>query len=230
MSETHSPHPLLPLLSKVSYFAHLDESIRGEIARLAVRRAYRSEEVIFWEGDPCQGLYLVETGWLKVFKLSPAGREQVLHFLGPGETFNALSVFTDAPNPATVMALEPSTIWLIRRETMLKLLETHPPIARVVIQDLAGRLLHMMSLVEDISLRPVEGRLARFLLEQAEAQTVHRRRWATQAEMASRLGTVPDVFNRALRKLVEAGLIEVSRHQIRILDPNGLEMIAKGLE
>lgn len=78
---------------------------------------------------------------------------------------------------------------------------THPPLARRVIQDLAGRLLHVMSRIEDIFLRLVEGRLARFLLEQAEAQTVHRRRWATQAEMAFRLGTVPDVFNRALRKL-----------------------------
>ncbi|MCB9135858.1 MAG: Crp/Fnr family transcriptional regulator [Anaerolineales bacterium] len=230
MSSQPVSSALLTLLAKISYFSHLDETLRKEIARYALRRDYTGDEIIFLEGDPCQGLYLVETGWLKVFKLARTGREQVLHFLGPGETFNALSVFTDAPNPATVMALEPSTVWLIRRETMLKLLETHPPLARMVIQDLAGRLLHMISLVEDISLRPVEGRLARFLLEQAEADTVQRRRWATQAEKAARLGTVPDVFNRALRKLVEAGLIEVSRHQIRILDADRLQKLAQGGE
>lgn len=220
----------LTLLAKISYFSHLEEALREEIARYALRREYTGEEVIFWEGDPCQGLYLVETGWLKVFKLARTGQEQVLHFLGPGETFNALSVFTEAPNPATVMALESSIVWLIRRETMLKLLETHPPLARAVIEDLAGRLLHMISLVEDVSLRSVEGRLARFLLEQAEADTVQRRRWATQAEMAARLGTVPDVFNRALRRLVEAGLIEVSRHQIRILNADRLQKLAQGEE
>lgn len=228
MSALSTSPALFTLLTKIPYFAHLDEPIREEIARFALRRDYAGDEIIFLEGDPCQGLYLVETGWLKVFKLARTGREQVLHFLGPGETFNALSVFTEALNPATVMALEPSTVWLIRRETMLSLLETHPPLARTVIQDLAGRLLHMMSLVEDISLRPVEERLARYLLEQAEAHTVQRRRWATQAEMAARLGTVPDVFNRALRKLVEAGLIEVSRHQIRLLDPERLHKLAQG--
>ncbi|NJN43837.1 MAG: Crp/Fnr family transcriptional regulator [Anaerolineae bacterium] len=202
--------------------------MQAQVARLAFRREYNSEQTIFWEGDPCHGLYIVETGWLKVFKLSPAGREQVLHFLGPGETFNALSVFTGAPNPATVVALESSVVWLIRRETMLQLLDEHPPLARLVIQDLADRLLHMMSLVEDISLRTVEARLARFLLEQSAGETIQRQRWATQAEMASRLGTVPDVLNRALRKLAEEGLIEVSRHQIQILNPDGLALIAKG--
>ena len=195
-----------------------------------MRRDYAVDEIILLEGDPCQGLYLVETGWLKVLKLARTGREQALYFLGPGETFNAVSVFTEALNPATVMALELSTVWLISQETMLSLLETHPPLARMVIQDLAGRLLRMISLVEDISLRPVEGQLARFLLEQADAHTVQRRRWATQAEMAARLGTVPDVFNRALRKLVEAGLIEVSRHQIRLLDPERLQKLAQGGE
>ena len=195
-----------------------------------MRRDYAVDEIILLEGDPCQGLYLVETGWLKVLKLARTGREQALYFLGPGETFNAVSVFTEALNPATVMALELSTVWLISQETMLSLLETHPPLARMVIQDLAGRLLRMISLVEDISLRPVEGQLARFLLEQADAHTVQRRRWAIQAEMAARLGTVPDVFNRALRKLVEAGLIEVSRHQIRLLDPERLQKLAQGGE
>jgi CRP/FNR family transcriptional regulator len=217
-------------LSKISYFSALEETMLAEIARQAFRRLYQSGETIFWEGDACQGIYVVEDGWLKVVKLSPSGREQVLHFLGPGEVFNALSVFNDTPNPATVVALEYSTVWLIRRETMLQLLDTHPPLARLVIQDLANRLLHMLALVEDISLRTVEERLARFLLEQAAGETINRRKWATQAEMAARLGTVPDVLNRVLRKLAEEGLLEVSRHQIRILDPGGLEKKAEGTQ
>ncbi len=110
---------------------------------------------------------------------------------------------------------------------MLKLLETHPKLAQHVIGDLAERLLHMIKLVEDISLRSVEARLARFLLAQAADGEVQRRRWATQAEMAARLGTVPDVLNRALRKLGEEGLIEVARHQIRILDLEGLKLRAE---
>jgi len=228
MSDIPHLQQALQIVSKVSFFSDLEESLQAEIARQTFRRVYQSGETVFWEGDACQGLYVVEKGWLKAVKLSPAGREQVLHFLGPGETFNALSVFTDRPNPATVLTLEPSIVWLIGRETMIRLLDEHPPLARRVIHSLAERLLHMLSLVEDISLRTVESRLARFLLEQAAGETVRRRRWATQAEMAARLGTVPDVLNRALRKLADEGLIEVVRHQIRILDAASLEKKAEG--
>jgi CRP/FNR family transcriptional regulator len=83
--------------------------------------------------------------------------------------------------------------------------------------------LNLLALVEDLSLRTVEERLVRMLLEQADEGILHRRRWATQTEMAARLGTVPDVLNRALRSLAEEGLIQVKRHQIQILDRQGLE-------
>ena len=94
-------------------------------------------------------------------------------------------------------------------------------------QDFAGRVVHLVRLVEDLSLRSVEARLARLLLEQAEGETIPRQRWATQAEMAARLGTVPDVVNRTLRKLAETGIIKVERHQIQIMDKDGLLSIAQ---
>lgn len=84
-------------------------------------------------------------------------------------------------------------------------------------------MLHLASLAEDLSLRTVEARLARLLLERADEGTVRRRRWATQAEMAARLGTVLDVLNRALQQLANEGLIEVERHRIRIVDRDGLK-------
>jgi len=95
--------------------------------------------------------------------------------------------------------------------------------ARLILQNLAEHVLHLVSLVEDLSLRTVEARLARHLLERATEGTLSRRRWATQAEMAARLGTVLEVLNRALQRLVAEGLIEVERHQIRIVDREGLE-------
>jgi CRP/FNR family transcriptional regulator len=176
------------------------------------------------------GIDIVESGWLKAVKIGMDGREQVLQMLRPGEVFNAISVFTDAPNQATVTALEPSQVWIVRREALLRLMDEHPALARQVVQDLAGRIMHLVRMVEDLSLRSVEARLARLLLEQAEGETVQRRRWATQAEMAARLGTVPDVVNRALRKLAEEGMIHVERHQIRILDKEGLIVVAQVVE
>jgi CRP/FNR family transcriptional regulator len=227
MTENNFHRQARKALSHIPYFAGLDEATWAYIAERALRRTIQGGEAVFWEGDACTGIYVVEAGWLKAIKLSPGGREQVLHFLGPGEVFNGLCVFTSTSNPATVIALEPSVVWNVERDSVLRVLEENPACARLVIEDLAGRLLHMVALVEDISLRTVEARLAHFLLEQSAGEKVERQRWATQAEMAARLGTVPDVLSRALRKLSEQGLIEVARHQIKILDPAGLEKTAE---
>lgn len=218
------------ILKAVSYFATLDNVALASVGRAAIRRDYDAEQVILIEGEPCAGLYIVESGWLKAIRIGLDGREQVLQMLKPGEVFNAISVFTDAPNQATVAALEPSVVWMVRRDILLKLMEEHPSLARQVIQELAGKVQYLIRLVEDLSLRSVEARLARLLLEQAEGESVQRRRWATQAEMASRLGTVQDVVNRALRKLSDGGLIHVERHQIQILDKEGLKTIAQTAE
>jgi CRP-like cAMP-binding protein len=218
------------ILKAVSYFAELDDSALASVEHAAIRRAYDPEQVILIEGEPCSGLYIVESGWLKAVKIGLEGREQVLQTLGPGDVFNAISVFTDAPNQATVAALETSVVWMVQRETLLRLLDEQPVLARQVVKDLAGRVMHLVRMVEDLALRSVEARLARLLLEQADGESVQRRRWATQAEMSSRLGTVPDVLNRALRKLAEKEMIRVERHQIQILDKEGLKTIAQTAE
>jgi CRP/FNR family transcriptional regulator len=175
------------------------------------------------EGEACAGLYLVQDGWLKIVKLSSDGREQILRVVGPGEVCNEVGVFACRPNPATSIALDAASVWIIEPETILRLIDEVPELARAVTQGLAERVLHLLSLVEDLSLRTVEARLARVLLERATKGTLHRYHWATQTEMAARLGTVPDVLSRVLRRLVDEGLIQVSRHQIQILDHDGLK-------
>jgi len=223
MSSNLSSGPTIEILNAVPHFHGLGDATLKAVAEAATRKGYSKNQVVFVEGEPSDGLFIVDEGWLKVVKLSADGREQVIHFLGPGETFNALSVLTKMPNPATVVALEKSTVWLVHREAMMQLLDTHPKLALAMVQKLAVRLQHLVSLVEDLSLRTVEERLSRLLLEHSEQGTLQRRRWATQTEMAARLGTVPDVLSRALRKLADEGLIRVARHQIEILDLKGLE-------
>lgn len=213
----------IAIFSSVPSFAGLDAATLENLAHAAIQREYTADQMVFLEGDPCAGLYVVQDGWLKSFKLSLSGREQVIRFVGPGEVFNEIGVFAGAANQVSVTALEKATVWVIQRQTLLRLLDQHPQLARVVTQNLAQRVLHLMALVEDLSLRTVEARLARVLLEQADQQRLRRPRWATQAEMAARIGTVPDVLNRALRKLAEDGLVQVERHQIQILDRPGLE-------
>ena len=214
------------ILSGVSYLTGLDPRTLETISRSAFHHDYDPGQLVILEGEPASGLYVVQYGWLKVSKISIDGREQILQFLGNGDVFNAVSVFTGTPNSASVTALEATRIWMIGRDAMLQLLDTHPHLARLIIQDLADRVTHLISLVEDLSLRTVEARLARLLLEQSVKDKIQRKKWATQTEIAARLGTVPDVISRTLRKLSERGLIEIARNEIRILDRPELEMIA----
>ncbi len=179
------------------------------------------------EGEPCQGLYIVQEGWLKGMITSSAGREQIIRLVGPCEAFNEIGILLrDNLNLVTVQAIEPSTVWVIDRKALLGLMDEHPALCRTVTQNLANRVVHLVKLVEDLSLRTVEGRLARLLLEQSTDDKKKRRRWATQAEMAARLGTVIDVINRALHKLEEEGMIRFARHQIEIVDRKRLEQKA----
>lgn len=226
MPDRQTPDQFVQQLRSIPIFEGLDEATLQELAQGAGRREYQANEMVVLEGEAQPGLYYLEYGWLKVVKISPAGREQTLRFLEPGETFNEIGVFANQANPATAIALEPAGIWFIRREALLRLLQKRPEFAQHVISKMAHRMLYLVSLVTDLSLRPTTGRLARLLLEDANEGVLHRPRWYTQAELAARLGTVPDVIQRALRGLENDGFIAVERRLIRILDRQALAEIA----
>ena len=217
---------LLQQLRAIAFLKTLDQPTLESLARDALWREYAAGEVVFVEGESSSGLYVLHTGWLKVMKTSAEGREQALRFIGPGEAFNEIGVFADRPNPATAIALEPAGIWLLRREAVLGLLRTRPDFAEHVIANMADRVIDLVALVADLSLRPVTARLARLLLEDATGDVLHRPHWYTQTELAGRLGTVPDVVQRALRGLESEGAIEVHRHEIHIRDRAALEKLA----
>lgn len=215
----------LELLRSISYLSGLDEATLKALARVAVRRRYDAGQMIFVEGEPCAGLFIVERGRVKIFKLSPGGREQILHIFGAGEGFNDVAVLDGGPNPVNVMALEPTSVLVIDRPSMVDLLERYPALSRAVIENLASRARHLVSLVEDLSLRTVVGRLAKLLLEQASEEVDLERfpQGLTHAQMAARLGTVREVISRSLRRLEDEGIIKIERHRITILDREALE-------
>lgn len=226
MSNVANSSTLVAQLRTVAFFAGLEDAILNRLAQRALWRDYGAGEVVFLEGEPAAGIYLLNYGWLKALRVSPEGREQVLRFIGPGETFNEIGVFTEWPQPATVSALEPAGAWLLQREAILRLLRERPDFAERVLANMASRVIDLVDLVADLSLRPVTGRLARLLLETAAGDELLRPRWYTQAELAARLGTVPDVIQRAMRSLEADGIIAVERQRIGIRDREALEALA----
>lgn len=213
---------LIEKLHRAPVFERLDEDVLAELARFAVWREYSAGSIIYLEGEIALGFYCLHSGWLKEVKISQEGREQILNYLGPGDIFNYMGIFVDRSNPATAIALETAGVWLLQRTSFHKVLADHPNLGLRVAEALADYVVHLVQLVSDLSLLTVEARLAQRLLDQAEADVVYRQRWATQAEMAARLGTVPDVIGRALQKLVEEQLIRVERQRIWILNREGL--------
>ncbi len=213
-------------LAGIPFFAGIEPAVLRELAGSVVRRSYGPGETVFREGEPSPGLYILDSGYVKIVKTSVQGREQSLEFIGPSQPFNTVAAFTPRPSPATAVALEPSSAWMLPREAVSRLIREQPRFAEQIIESMADRLVFLVGLVADLSLRSVMERMARLVLQQATDGVVHRPRWFTVPELAARLGTVPDVAQRALGKLAADGLVEVTRREIRIRDRAALEELA----
>ncbi|MEW6401261.1 MAG: Crp/Fnr family transcriptional regulator [Chloroflexota bacterium] len=218
---------LLKRLQSFEFLRGLDNDTLIGLARSARWKIFAPNAIVFWEGNVEADLYYLQYGSLKVLKSSPDGREQVLRFINAGEIFNEVGVLAKRPNPATAIALEESGIWLIPRDELEEIVLAHPQTALQIIQNMADKIIELVTFAADLSLKTVEARFIKLLLEQAEDGVLTRRRWTNQTELAAHLGTVPDVLSRVIRELAQAGLIEVNKQQIRIL--NEEKLIERGM-
>jgi CRP/FNR family cyclic AMP-dependent transcriptional regulator len=214
--------PEVEALRRISLFTDLPQETLVRLARVAIRRTYEADEIIILEGAPCRAAYFVAEGHVRASRISSEGREQVLARLGAGQGFNTVPPFQPCgANHATVRAVDGVTVYAVTNEDFLRLVSEDAKLALALLQDFADRLDHLTDLVEDLSLRTVRGRLARFLLEQAEAGEITAT-W-TQAEIAARLGTVREMIGRTLRAFADADLIQIDRQRIVLLNREGLE-------
>jgi CRP-like cAMP-binding protein len=229
---THVSHPpndherLKKTLSQIYYFNTLPVDAQEVILAAAIPRHFEAGQIIYLEGEPANFVYILEQGWVKASRITREGREQGLLFLQPVEIFGDIAVFTNTTYPGTTTALDPVDAWVLPSETFLLLVKCYPDMALAIIRKLSDRVLHYIGLVEDLSLRSVESRLASTLLRKAELRNelmiVPRREWTTFDEMAVRLGTVRDVLSRAMKTLEVEGYLKVEKQAIVILDPKGL--------
>ncbi len=215
------------VLSGLRHFGDLTEEIQQVVSASATHRHFDAGQVIYVEGEPAESIFVLRSGWIKATRMTREGREQAMMFLRPVEMFGDVAVLTGTTYPGTVVALEDVDVWVIPAQTIFQLIQSHPEFAAAVIRHLGERVLHYISLVEDLSLRSVEARLANTLLRHAELHEgqliVPRHGWTTFDEMAVRLGTVRDVLSRALKTLEAEDLLKVEKQAIILLDPKGLE-------
>ncbi len=208
-------------LRRIAFFTSVSEGTLRRIASVARAMPFAPAELIIVEGEPCVAAYFLSPGQVRVLRLSPSGRQQVLVRLGLGEAFNTVPAFQSTGfNHATVQAVTSGLLYSIAVQDLRQIAAACPEVALALFGDFAEKLDHLTDLVEDAALRTVLARLARFLLEQADHSGAMRH-W-TQDEIAAQLGTVRDMVGRTLRSLADAGLLRLDLQRIVLPDRPGL--------
>lgn len=218
-------------LAEVPLFKGLTEEEYDELAMVVVDQEFARGRTIFSEGDDGVGFYVIITGQVKIYKLSPEGKEQILHVFGSGEPFAEAAVFAGSSYPAHAMALKNSRCFFIPREAFRNLIKDNPSLAMNMMASLSMRLKRFAHMIEDLSLKEVPGRLAAHLLYLHQEQGGDRDEVELQigkAHLASLLGTIPETLSRILTRMTRQGLIDSSGKTVRLLDRQGLEDLATG--
>jgi CRP/FNR family transcriptional regulator, dissimilatory nitrate respiration regulator len=208
------------LISASVLFGGLPEEHLEAVVKIGVMKKFGKGETIFLEGDPGNGFYMVAEGKVKIFKISFAGKEHILHIFGPGEPFGEVPVFHGKPFPANAEALVKSSLIFFPREQFVALVQDHPTIALNMLAVLSLRLRRFVDQIENLSLKEVPARLAGYLLylleEQGSEESVELE--ISKGQLASLLGTIPETLSRIFARMSEEGLIDVDGKKIRILD------------
>jgi CRP/FNR family transcriptional regulator len=220
-------------LRRTALFGELAEAELRALAERAIERRLARDEVLFIAGEEARGLFVIVSGALRAVRDGVDGREQVIHVERTGATIAELPVFDNKPYPSTVIAEEESVVLFLEKREVHKLCLEHPLIALAALKLLAGRLRKCAELVETISLKDVDQRVARWLLSEAKntgtrgPQGLVLRLRLTHQQIASRVGSVREVVSRALARLQQNDLIQIEGRSITIPDEEALTAYAE---
>jgi CRP-like cAMP-binding protein len=218
------------MLERMPLFQNLTEDAAGKLADILLQKEFSKNETIFTEGDEPAGFYIVCRGRVKVFKLSPEGKEQILHIVGPKELLGAVSAFAGSPYPANADTMEKTVAFFFPRGDFLALIRKEPSIVMNMMANLAMRLQHFTRVIENLSLKEVPGRLAAYLLylcrrsDCAEVIEID----VSKAQLASLIGTIPETISRVLKKMSERRIVSVSGRKVKLLNKKALQDIVNG--
>lgn len=214
-------------LSAIPYLAPLPVRERTALASRCLVRGFRRGAVIFEEGVAAAGLWVVLVGRVKLVRVSASGREQVLHAEAPGATLAEVPVFDGGGYVATAVAIDDARLLFVPREAVREVCRRRGDVALGVIAVLARRVRAFAGLIEDLALRDVTARVARFLLDEARrgaGDTIELP--GTREEIGARLGTVRELVSRALSQLRVSGVIALRGRTVRVLDAVRLAALA----
>ena len=201
------------------------------LAARTVRKLFSTSELLFTEGEPCNGLHIIARGKVRLFKTSVNGREQVLSVNVSGESVAEIPVFDGGPYPASAVALEETEIVFISRRDFNAYCLEHPEVPLKVLTVVGARLRNLVGIIEELSFTTIRQRLISTLLKLAQSEGRKTARGiefqlpASHQELANQLGTVRELISRNLMRLQAEGLLDVDARQIVVKDVEGLSAL-----
>ena len=222
-------------LGECPLFSGLSKEGVEKVASIASSRRFGPGELVFREGSPAEGFYVVMSGKVKVYKLSPEGKEQILHIFSSCDALAEAALCADAAYPAYAESVSDSELLYFQRDDFQSLVKRNPQLGLNLIANLCHLLRQFVSMIEGLSLREVGARVAKYLMDLAVRQGSQGKDGAkvrldiTKSQLASNLGTVSETLSRTLRKLRSEGVIEVKGNLITILNCKALRRISAGM-
>jgi CRP/FNR family transcriptional regulator len=207
-------------------FAGLTDGDLAALLEICRRSEIPKGTILFSEGEEAQGFYVPVSGKVKIYKVTPEGRERVLRIAEPGRTFAEAAIFDLGIYPANAATLERSVLLFFPKQEVLQLLKSNVQLAINMLGGISRLLREFMDQMEAIAFRDVPSRLARYLLDLAETGDSRIELPLSKTQLAVNLGTVGETLSRTFRKMVDDELIRMSSRTIDILDFDGLEALA----
>lgn len=216
-------------LTQIPYFAGIDHRGLSRIEQAAHRHTFHAGGTIFIEGSECAGFHVVLEGLVRIYRVNAEGRLHTLSLLRPFSTFNEVAAVDGGSNPFNAVAVTNAEVLNISHERLMNLMATEPVLLSNYVQSLAHVNREYIERLEDMTFRTIPSRLAKlFLHENTYAdQIAETPTGLTQEDMASILGTTREVVGRALRGLLNAGLLVKKGRHVYIADHDGLEYLAE---
>jgi CRP/FNR family transcriptional regulator len=224
-----STSKLSSTLAKVPIFSGLTESELDFLAQRSVPRRYSAGEIVFGEGERCTGLYVVESGNIRIYKSSADGREQVLSIDGPGSSIAEIPVFDGGNYPASGAAVDEANLLFVSKEDFQALCLAHPHVPLKVLRVVGARLRRLVGIIEELSFTTVRHRLATYLLRLAQQSGKRTPKGVevslpiTNQELAAQIGTVRELVSRNLSRLQAEGMLKIDGRNVLIQNLKALE-------
>ncbi len=217
------------ILNCCPIFASLQEQDKARIIDVCNYRELKAKELLFGQGRAADGFYLILSGVVLTYRLGLSGKEQLLHVLGEGELCGEVPVFEGSVYPANARAQGELKVLYIPAEKFLALALNHPAILLGLLAVLSKRLRKFVSLIDDLSLKEVSTRLARYLVELLEASAGDSFELTiSKTQLAAQIGTIAETVSRTFARMSKQSILTIKASQITILDKERLLDIAEG--